>query len=217
MLAVAVPGAQRVLVRQVRRQRPLSRVTGGLVGYLPPGQCDYCAAGCELGLASSRRFTTVVEPAGGGGRCQMRTLKRLALRAKPNSRYTGGVVYLLAPMFEKSRPRYVFSHEHIQNWICLGRATLIGEPVQRYWWRISRVVPMIVMYGVWGGLECCAPLVRWPLQTLLFRVVRAPYCIPVRVPCSPVSGSCRGGYTLFEVLQTLKYRTCTTKKAKCAS
>lgn len=52
MLAVAVPGAQRVIVRQVRRQRSLSRV-GGLVGCLPPGDVGFDAAAISRRLATA--------------------------------------------------------------------------------------------------------------------------------------------------------------------
>ena len=54
MLAVTMPCAQRVLSRQVGRQRPLSRVSG-LVGCLPPGEVGVEAPGL---VAVSRRWTT---------------------------------------------------------------------------------------------------------------------------------------------------------------
>lgn len=86
MLAVAVPGAQRVIVRQVRRQRPLWRV-GGFGGCFPAGEVGCDAAGM------SRRWTTV--PVHVDGVCPTRTAGRLLLHPK-SSRYAAGLVAVVA-------------------------------------------------------------------------------------------------------------------------
>lgn len=88
MLAVAVPGAQRVIVRQVRRQRSLSRV-GGLVGCLPPGDIGFDAA------AISRRLATAA-PAQLDGACPAKTaVGRVPPRPKC-SRYDPSAVAVAA-------------------------------------------------------------------------------------------------------------------------
>lgn len=70
MLTVAMPGAQRVLSRQVGRPRPLSRVSG-LVGYLPPGELGVEApsmAAVSRRLITDQMYLDGICPAGKMGR-----------------------------------------------------------------------------------------------------------------------------------------------------